>query len=86
MSVRVVFGSFSVLRHYMLSDTRKSAVAVFYTVRKLLEVSLYWRKVARSKRNLFTLRSTRDALELRPINIFDSIGSDQILIYKTVIK
>lgn len=64
MSVCVVFGSFSVLRHYMLSDTRKSAVSMFYTVRKLAEVSLYRRKVAHRKRNLFTLRSTRDALEL----------------------
>lgn len=64
MSICVVFGSFSVLRHYMLSDTRKSTVAVFYTVRKLVEVSLYRRKVGRRKRNLFTLRSTWDTLIL----------------------
>lgn len=35
------FGISPVLRLYMLSDNRKSTVAMFYTVRKLVEVALY---------------------------------------------
>lgn len=63
------FWYLTVLWHYMLSDTRKSAVSMFYTVRKLAQVSLYRRKVSRRKRNLFTLRSTRDTLKLHTVNI-----------------
>lgn len=70
MFVFVVFGSSSVLWHYMLSDSRKSGVAVFYTLRKLVEVSLFYRrKVARHTHNIFTLPSTRDVLKLQPLNI-----------------
>lgn len=40
VSVVSSFGTFQVLRHYMLSDNRKRAVAMFYALSKLVEVLL----------------------------------------------